>query len=155
MTLAIDPSALIARYVPGPERTLVNTAMADDPVWCASDLARTEVMIALHRVAGAEVLANELWAAARADLDAFVLVPVDERCIARATELGATYGLRTVDAIHLAAADRLPRPLNYLTLDGHQIPAAAALGFDLVAPRVDDRPRAGGTRVGGYRPTSR
>ena len=60
MTLAIDPSALIARYVPGPERTLVNTAMADDPVWCASDLARTEVMIALHRVAGAEVLANEL-----------------------------------------------------------------------------------------------
>jgi predicted nucleic acid-binding protein len=134
MTLAIDPSAMIARYVPGPDRALVNATMNDDPIWCASDMARTEVMLALHRVAGAEVLANELWAAARADFDAFVLVPIDERCIARATELGAAYGLRTVDAIHLAAADRLPRPVRYLTLDRHQIPAAAGLGFDLVAP---------------------
>ena len=134
MTLAIDPSAQIARYVPGPHRALVNATMTDDPTWCASDLARTEVMLALHRVAGAEVLANELWAAARADFDAFVLVPVDERCIARATELGASYGLRTVDAIHLAAADRLPGPVRYLTLDRHQIPAASALGFDLVSP---------------------
>jgi len=134
MTLMVDPSAMIARYVPGPDRALVNKTMADDGTWCASDLARTEVMLALHRVAGAEVLANELLVAARADFDAFVLVPVDERCIARATELGAAYGLRTVDAIHLAAADRLPSPVSYLTLDRHQIPAAAALGFELVAP---------------------
>ena len=134
MTLAIDPSALIARYVPGPDRQLVNDTMAADTTWCASELARAETMLALHRVAGAEVLANDLWAAARADFDAFVMVPVDERCIARATDLGAAYGLRTVDAVHLAAADRLPRPLRYLTLDRHQIPAAAALGFDLVAP---------------------
>lgn len=134
MTLAIDPSALIARYVPGPDRTLINEAMAEDQTWCASDLARTEVMMALHRIAGSQVLANDLWAAARADFDAFVLVPVDERCIARATELGTTYGLRTVDAIHLAAADRLPRPVHFATLDHHQIPAAAALGFELVTP---------------------
>ncbi|MEM7142408.1 MAG: type II toxin-antitoxin system VapC family toxin [Actinomycetota bacterium] len=134
MTLAIDPSALIARYVPGPDRTLVNESLAGDPVWCASDLARTEVMLALHRIAGSEILANDLRAAARADLDAFVLVPVDDRCIARATELGASYGLRTVDAIHLAAADRLPRPVHYLTLDRHQIPAAAGLGFEVIAP---------------------
>jgi predicted nucleic acid-binding protein len=134
MTLAIDSSALIARYVPGPDRALVNDTLSSNPTWCASDLVRTEVMLALHRLAGAEVLANELRAAARADLDAFVLVPVDERCIARATELGTAYGLRTVDAIHLAAADRLPRPVRYLTLDRHQIPAAAALGFELVSP---------------------
>lgn len=136
MTLAVDPSALIARYVPGADRELVNETMAADPTWCASDLARTEVMLALHRIAGSEVLANELRAAARSDFDAFVLVPVDDRCIARATELGSQYGLRTVDAIHLAAADRMPRPIRYLTLDRHQIPAAAALGFDLVAPLV-------------------
>lgn len=134
MTLAIDPSALIARYVPGPDRSLVNATMATEGTWCASDLARTEVMLALHRIAGAEVLSNDLRAAARADFDAFVMVPVDDRCIARATELGSHYGLRTVDAIHLAAADRLPRPVRYLTLDRHQIPAASALGFDLVAP---------------------
>lgn len=134
MTLAIDPSALVARYVPGPDRALVVDTMAADPTWCASDLARTELMLALHRIAGAEVLANDLWAAARADLDAFVLVPVDQRCVAAAAELGAAFGLRTVDAIHLAAADRLPSPVRYLTLDRHQIPAAAAIGLDLVAP---------------------
>jgi predicted nucleic acid-binding protein len=134
VTLAIDPSALVARYVPGPDRTLVNETMAADREWCASDLARTEVLLALHRIAGAPVLTEELWAAARADLDAFVLVPVDDRCVAEATELGAAYGLRTVDAIHLAAAHRLPAPVRYLTLDRHQIPAAAALGFELVAP---------------------
>jgi uncharacterized protein len=139
MTLAIDPSALIARYVAGPDRALVNDTMAHDPTWCASDLARTEVMLALHRLAGSEILANDLRAAARADFDAFVLVPVNERCIARATELGAAYGLRTVDAIHLAAADRLPRPVRYLTLDRHQIPAAASLGLDLVAPLARER----------------
>lgn len=134
MTLAVDSSALIARYVPGPDRALVNETMGADDTWCASDLARNEVMLALHRIAGAEVLSNDLRAAARADFDAFVMVPVDDRCIARATELGSQFGLRTVDAIHLAAADRLPRPLRYLTLDRRQIPAAAALGFDLVAP---------------------
>ena len=134
MTLAVDPSALVARYVPGPDRSLVDETMSADPVWCACDLARTEVMLELLRRAGAEVIADELWATARADLDAFVLVPVDERCIAAAVDLGAAYRLRTVDAIHLAAADRLPRPVRYLTLDRHQIPAAAALGFELVAP---------------------
>ena len=39
-----------------------------------------------------------------------------------------------MDAIHLAAADRLPRPLTYATFDRRQIPAAAALGFEVVAP---------------------
>ena len=138
MTLAVDASALVARYVPGAHRALVDDCLAGDPVWCASDLARTEVMLALHRIAGAEVLAADLWAAARADFDAFHLVPVDERCVARATELGAAYSLRTVDAVHLAAADRLPRPVSYVTLDHHQIPAAAALGFDVVAPLATD-----------------
>jgi hypothetical protein len=36
--------------------------------------------------------------------------------------------------VHLAAADRLPRPATYLTYDRHQIPAAAGLGFDVRAP---------------------
>ena len=49
MTLAIDTSALIKRYLRELERDLVLEAMADDPVWCASALARTETMVALHR----------------------------------------------------------------------------------------------------------
>jgi hypothetical protein len=38
-----------------------------------------------------------------------------------------------VDALHLAAADRLPRPLTYLTFDPGQIPVALALGFEVAS----------------------
>ncbi len=136
MTLALDTSALIQRYVAGPNRDLVVAAMEADPVWCASELARTELLMAMHRLAGSQITAQDLWASARADWDTFVVVPVDKSCLATAVEIGATYGVRSVDAIHLAAADRLPRPVKYATLDSGQIPAAVALGFELISPSV-------------------
>jgi hypothetical protein len=37
------------------------------------------------------------------------------------------------DAIHLAAADRLPRPLSFVTFDASQIPVALSMGFDVVS----------------------
>jgi uncharacterized protein len=134
MTLAIDASALVKRYLREPGRDLVLEAMAEDPVWCASALARTEAQVALHRVAIGRHQQRQLWAALREDWDAFVVVPVDPQCLARATEIGAGFGVRTVDAIHLAAADRLPRPLRYLTFDRQQIPAATSLGMEVISP---------------------
>lgn len=134
MTLAIDASALVKRYLREPGRDLVLEAMEADPVWCASALARTETQMALHRVATSRYQQRQLWAALREDWDAFVVVPVDDRCLARAVEIGAGFGIRTVDAIHLAAADRLPRPTRYLTFDRQQIPAAAALDLEVLSP---------------------
>jgi predicted nucleic acid-binding protein len=134
VTLFVDTSALVRRYVRGPGRALVVDAMDADGDWCASALCRSETLLALHRLAATPAQAERLWSRLRDDWDAFVVVPVDDRCLALAVELGATYGLRTVDAVHLAAADRLPRPAAYATFDRHQIPAAAALGFDVVAP---------------------
>ena len=135
-TLVLDPSALVHRYIAGAQRELINDAMESASTWCATELARTEVMLTLHQLAGAPHLARELWATARDDFDAMVLVPMDERCLARAIELGTEFGLRTVDAVHLAAIDRVPRPARFATLDRRQIPAALALGFDVVAPLV-------------------
>ena len=83
---------------------------------------------------GDPVTAAELTAAARADVDAMVVVPIDERTLGRAVELGTLYGLRTVDAVHLAALDRLPRPLGLATLDARQIPAAVSLDMEVVTP---------------------
>ena len=134
MTLAVDSSALVKRYLREPGRDLVVETMAADPVWCASELVRTEVMLALHRVAIGPRQADQLWRSFRDDWDAFHVVPVDDRCLARAVDVGARFGLRTVDAVHLAAADRLPRPARYLTFDRHQIPGALALGLDVVSP---------------------
>lgn len=134
MTLAVDASALVKRYVREPGRDLVIDAMAADPDWCASALVRTEAMVALHHIAVGRRQQQALWSALRDDWDAFVVIPVDDRCLARAVEIGAGFGVRTVDAIHLAAADRLPRPVSYLTFDHQQIPAAAALGLQVISP---------------------
>jgi predicted nucleic acid-binding protein len=134
VTLFLDTSAVVRRYVHGPGHAMVTEAMAADGTWCASALCRSEALLALHRVAGTPRQQARLWSRLRDDWDAFVVVPVDDRCLAHAVELGATYGLRTVDALHLAAADRLPRPLTYATFDRRQIPAAAALGFDVLSP---------------------
>jgi predicted nucleic acid-binding protein len=134
MALFLDTSALLRRYVRGPGHELIRATMATDPDWCASALCRSEALLALHRLAATASQHERLWSRLRDDWDAFLVVPVDDRCLARAVEVGATYGLRTVDALHLAAADRLPRPLTYATFDRRQIPAAAALGFEVRSP---------------------
>ena len=134
MTLFCDTSALVRRYVDEPGRELVLEAMAAADVWVASAAARTEVMITLHHLAAGPHQQGRLWSAFRDDWDAFVVVPVDDRCLARAVELGAEFGVRFVDCLHLAAADRLPRPVRYLTFDRHQIPAAAGLGLEVISP---------------------
>jgi uncharacterized protein len=136
VTVFLDTSAIVRRYVHAPGRDLVLDAMAADADWCASALCRSEALLALHRLAVAPSQAARMWSRLRDDWDAFVVVPVDDRCLAHAVELGAAYALRTVDAVHLAAADRLPRPASFVTFDRRQIPAAAALGFDVISPET-------------------
>ena len=134
MTLYVDTSALVRRYLHDRHRALVLDAMAADVAWAASSLVRTEAQLALHRASVSARQQRALWRELRDEWEAFWVVPLDERCMARAVEVGATYGVRIVDAVHLAAADRLPRPVRYLTFDRRQIPAAAALGFDVLSP---------------------
>jgi len=134
MTLYVDTSALVRRYLHDRHRPLVLEAMATEDAWAASSLVRTEAQVALHRAAVSSRQQVALWRELRDEWDAFWVIPLDERCMARAVEIGSTYGVRIVDAIHLAAADRLPGPVRYLTFDRRQIPAADALGFELVSP---------------------
>ena len=133
MAVALDSSALLKRYLFEPGHELVNEYLRSDSTWCASALARTEVQLALHRVASDLEEQRRLWSTFREDWERIAVVPTDQRCLARAVEIGATFLLGTIDALHLAAADRLPRPLTYLTFDSHQIPAALDLGFDVVS----------------------
>jgi len=137
VTLYVDTSALVRRYLHDRHRAMVLDAMAGDDAWCASSLARSEAQVALHRAAVSSRQQSELWRALRDEWEAFWVVPLDDRCMARAVEVGATYGLRIVDAIHLAAAARLPGPIRYLTFERQQIPAAATLGFEVISPMSD------------------
>jgi predicted nucleic acid-binding protein len=139
VTLYVDTSALVRRYLRDRHRPLVLEAMGADDAWAASSLVRSEAQVALHRAAVSAGQQQALWRELRDEWEAFWVVPLDERCLARAVELGAAYGVRIVDAVHLAAADRLPRPVRFLTFDRRQIPAADALGFEVVSPVEPER----------------
>ncbi|MFZ9541565.1 MAG: hypothetical protein ACO292_10550, partial [Ilumatobacteraceae bacterium] len=65
--------------------------------------------------------------------DRVAIVPVDQQCLDRASIIAREQPVHMSDAIHLAAADRLPRPLSYLTFDPAQIPVALSMGFDIVS----------------------
>ncbi len=132
--LVLDTSALLRRYIAGSGRALVVDAMAGADAWAASALARTELQLGLFAAAVGPRAHDALWTAVRDDWEAVWEVPVDQRCLVRATEIGARFGLPLVDAIHLAAADRLPRPVRFATYERRQIPAAAELGFEIVSP---------------------
>jgi len=131
--LALDSSALLARYVGGPARAVVLDAMAADGDWCASALALSEVVMLAERAATLESERDAIRRAVRDDWERINVVPIDQLCLDRAAEIGRTQPVRTVDAIHLAAADRLPRPVTYCTFDPRQIPVALALGFNVVS----------------------
>jgi predicted nucleic acid-binding protein len=131
--LVLDSSALLARYLGGPARHVVLDAMAADHDWCASALALSEVLSLAERAATLETERDAIRRAVRDDWERINVVPVDQVCLDRAAEIGRTQPVRTVDAIHLAAADRLPKPVTFCTFDPRQIPVALALGFDVVS----------------------
>lgn len=132
MTVFCDASALVARWLPGPARAIVRDALSSDNDWCACALARFEAVTLADRMADPGQAAA-LRRLLRDDWDRLWVVPVDNVCLDRATALAHVHPLQIVNAIHLAAADRLPRPLTYVTFDPHQIPVAMALGFDVTS----------------------
>lgn len=133
MTLALDTSALLARYLEGPARVAVLDAMGADGDWCASALALSEALMLVDRLGDDPERADALRRAMRDDWELVNVIPVDAMCLERAGELGRAQPLRTVDALHLAAADRLPRPVTFATFDPAQIPVALALGFNVIS----------------------
>ncbi len=75
MTLALDTSALLGRYLSGPHRAVVLDAMAADPVWCAAALARTEALGMVDRVCDVPTDGDRLRRALRDDWERIHVVP--------------------------------------------------------------------------------
>jgi predicted nucleic acid-binding protein len=131
--IALDTTALVARHLGGPARAIAIDATARDIDWCASAVALSEALMLVDRLTELDSERTALRRALRDDWDRVNVVPVDQRCLDRAAELGRTQPIRSIDALHLAAADRLPRPLTYCTFDPRQIGVAIALGFNVVS----------------------
>lgn len=143
--LFLDSSALLKRYVEEASTPLVLDLMERDTEWVASALARTETELTICRIpvdpdTGALVLER-----VRSDWERFFVVPVDSACLRDATTIGCEQDVRTLDAVHLAAAQRLPGSPRFVTFDRRQATAARAIGLSVVgatAQRRRDRIRA-------------
>ena len=133
MTVYVDASALVARHLDVPARAVARQALSGDVPWCTSAVTLPESLALIDRLTDEPELREQLEDLVRLDWDRFHVVPVDQRCLDRAGVLAREQPLRLSDAIHLAAADRLPRPLSFLTFDPAQIPVALSLGFDVVS----------------------
>ncbi len=133
MTVALDTSALLALVVDGPQRAIVIDALDSDPVWCASAMAITEALPAIDRLTDEAILRADLEDAIRLTWDHVHIVPVDQRCLDRAAGLSRLQPVRLTDAIHFAAAERLPGPVRFVTFDPAQIGVALGLGFNVVS----------------------
>ena len=133
MTIYLDSSALVAAVIEGRGRAVVLESLEADSDWCASALAFTEALALLPRLSDEPVLQDDMEDALRLLWDRVAVVPVDQLCLDRAAQIAREQPVRIGDAIHLAAADRLPRPLQFVTFDSAQIPVALSMGFDVVS----------------------
>lgn len=133
MTLYLDASALVALHLESPLKRTVIEAMAVDPDWCSGALALVEALALIDRVTDEMVFRQDLEDYIRLTWDQLAVVPMDQPCLDRAARLMREQPLRLSDALHLAAADRLPRPIRFVTFDPAQIPVALSLDFDVIS----------------------
>ena len=133
MTLFLDSSALLSVAIEGRGRQVVIDALENDSQWCASALALSEALALVPRLTDEQILQDDVEDAVRLLWDRIHVVPVDQLCLDRAAIIAREQPVHINDAIHLAAADRLPRPLQFITFDPAQIPVALSMGYDVIS----------------------
>ena len=133
MTVYLDTSALVAVTVDGAARAVVIDTLEHDADWCSSAVALSEVLALVPRLSDEEILRSDIEDSLRLLWDRIAVVPVDQACLDGAARIAREQPVKIADAIHLAAAERLPRPLTFVTFDPAQIPVALSLGFDVAS----------------------
>ncbi|MEY2522564.1 MAG: uncharacterized protein QOJ66_1129 [Ilumatobacteraceae bacterium] len=129
MTTYVDSSALLKNYFAEPDSSLAERLLNSDSVLVTSWVTFVEVRRNLARVLrGTELReAKDQFAA---DMESMALVAVDESVCRGAAQIAEQLGVRSLDAIQLASAQRLAIPsLPFVTFDLRQAQAARSLGF--------------------------
>lgn len=132
MTTYVDASALLKRYVAEEDSVVADSLLAGDAVLVTARHTIVEVRRNLARLLDGDDLA-EARAAFAADLATLAIVELDAETCSAAASIAETAGVRTLDALHLAAAQRVAEPgLRFLTFDLRQGAAARRLGLQVV-----------------------
>lgn len=132
MTLYVDSSALIKRYVSEEGSDQTEATLLADPMWVTANHTFVEVTLAIHRRLG-EHERRIARAGFEADWRRTFVVTLDDVVCRRAAELGVVTGARSLDALHLAAAERAGgRSVPVITIDVRLGHAARSLGFVVI-----------------------
>jgi len=132
VSLYVDTSALVKRYVEEPESDDCDAHLRSDPVLITARHTCVEVQRTLSRVIGGADLAAALDVFI-ADWSHLAVVELDDTTCERAAEIAVALGVRTLDALHLGAAQRVGgAALPFLTYDLRQAQAARSLGWTVL-----------------------
>ena len=132
MSLYVDTSALLKRYIDEDESAACEKLLLADPSWVTARHTWVEVLRNLGRlVHGAE--RARVRHTFRTDWSRMLVVELDATTCERAGDLAGTLHVRTLDALHLAAAERAGAgALPFLTYDVRQAQAARSLGWTVL-----------------------
>ena len=132
MTTYVDTSALLKLYVDEVDSDDAQRLIDADPVRVTSWVTLVEVRRNIARLLeGADL--TRAREACEHDLDAMAVVNLDERGWRLAADIAETLGVRSLDALHLAAARQLRiADLLFCTFDLRQANAARQLGLRVI-----------------------
>ncbi len=131
MQLYLDTSALVKVVVAEPESPALRSYLNGHPqdIRVTAALSRTELLRAIGRSGSFDAVAHARRVLARLDT-----VALTHRLLDEAGSLGPP-SLRTLDAIHLAAALTTPALRALVTYDARLAHAAESIGIAVIAPR--------------------
>jgi predicted nucleic acid-binding protein len=132
VSLYVDSSALLKRYVDEPDSDACDAILRSDPALVTGRHTVVEVRRNLALLVAPGELA-QVKASFTRDLSAISLVEHDAATCEAAAAIAEVTGVRTLDALHLAAANRVGgTALPFLTYDVRQAQAARSLGFTVL-----------------------
>ena len=131
MVTYIDSSALVKRYISESDSKFASSLISADPVLVTSWLTFVEVRKAVSRALEGPDLAAALRALTD-DFDKMAVVSPDVLTWQAAADIVDALKIRSLDAVHLACAQRLRvKNLRFVTFDLRQAIAARSLGFNV------------------------
>ncbi len=131
MSLYVDSSALLKRYISEPDSQVAEQYLLADPVWVTARHTWVEVRRNLARL----LKGNDLLEAQRyfeSDFRRTNVVELDETTCAQAAQIAEAFLLRTLDALHLAALRRVGPDIPLLSFDIRQAQAARTLAITVL-----------------------
>ncbi len=132
MSVYVDSSALLKRYLEEADSDTFDELLTADPDWISARHTSVEVRRTLSReLVGSDLsLAREQFTF---DWNASQIVELDETLCNLACDMAEATGARTLDALHLAAAHRVGAgSIPLLTADVRQAQIARSLGWTVL-----------------------